>query len=148
MEVYTLTIELLDGRYYSPWKRVVEMTADTMLIDIHDFIQDTIEFEEDHLFEFFTGRNYRHQDRVFADGENYYMDKELESLDTKLEDIYPLGRNRLYYFFDFGDSWVFEFRKANKRKKVEPGIEYPRIIEAEGENPKQYGGWDEDCDED
>ena len=144
MEVYTLTITLLGGRYYSPWKRVVEMPADTVLVEISDFILDTIGFDEDHGWEFFTGRNYHNKDRVFAYGENYYLDKELESPETKLEDIYPLGRQRLYYFFDWGDSWLFEFRKANKRKTAEPGVEYPRIIEAEGENPQQYPNWDDE----
>lgn len=139
MEVYTLTIELLAGRFYSDWKRTVEMRSDTTLFGIHGFIQHAIEFDNDHMFEFFTGRSPRNKARVFADGESYYLDKELESLETTLEMLYPLDRSRLYYFFDFGDSWLFEFRKGRKVKQIEPGVEYPRIIEAEGDNPYQYG---------
>ena len=138
MEVYTLTITLLQGRFYSPWERTVEMRSDTTLFGIHDFIQDAIEFDDDHLFEFFTGRSHRNRDQVFGDGDDDYFDKKPKSLKTTLKEIYPLGRLRLYYFFDWGDSWLFELRKDRKVKQVEPGVEYPRIIEAEGDNPQQY----------
>jgi hypothetical protein len=142
MDVYTMTIELLSGRFYSPWKRIVEVKADTTLFDIHDFIQHTIKFEEDHLFEFFTGRNQRNKKRVFAYGENYYRDKQLESLEIPLSENFPLGRLKLYYFFDFGDSWIFRISKGRQRKTVEPRVKYPRIIESKGKNPKQYPDWD------
>lgn len=137
MEVYTLTIELLFGRTDTEWKRVVEFTSDTKLVDIHDFIFDTIGFWEEHLFEFYTGTSYRNKKRVFSDDDDF-LDEEPGSLETTLAEIYPLGRDKLYYMFDWGDSWTFEIRRANKRKNAEPGVAYPRIIESVGENPDQY----------
>jgi len=61
----------------------------------------------------------------------------------KLRDIYPLGRKKLYYLFDFGDKWTFEIRKARGGKKLEAGIKYPRVVEAIGPDPEQYPIWED-----
>jgi len=60
---------------------------------------------------------------------------------TRLKDIYPLGRKKLYYLFYFGDSWPFEIRKARGVKKPESDVKYPRVVEAIGPAPEQYSTW-------
>ena len=51
---------------------------------------------------------------------------------------------KLFYLFDFGDSWLFKISKSRK-KEFEPvkGIKYPRVVKEEGEKPEQYPDWDE-----
>ncbi len=44
----------------------------------------------------------------------------------------------------FGDSWMFKIKKGRKKKYVEKGITYPRVIESEGENPEQYSNWEDE----
>jgi len=57
-EIYTLTIELESGLYAeTPWKRVIEIPESAELYDLHLYIQKIINFDNDHLFEFFVGRN-------------------------------------------------------------------------------------------
>jgi hypothetical protein len=47
---------------------------------------------------------------------------------------------KLYYHFDFGDDWYFETRRSRmKPKEPTPRIEYPRVVETLGQNPRQYG---------
>lgn len=138
-EIYTLTVELESGMYAkSPWKRVIEAPEDTDLYDLHLYIQKIINFDNDHLFECFVGKSWRKRERVFGDEDEFGFE-DIEGLDTELKDVYPLTKgSKLYYQFDFGDSWMFTIKKGKKRKLVEKGIDYPRVIDSEGDNPEQY----------
>ncbi len=101
------------------------------------YIQKIINFDNDHLFEFFVGRNWRNRKKVFGEEDEFGFE-ETDSLDTPLSEVYPLKGMKLFYHFDFGDSWMFTIKKGRKKKYVEKGAEYPRVIESEGENPEQY----------
>lgn len=137
-EIYTLTIELESGMYAdSPWRRVIELSEDTDLYALHRYIQKIIEFDNDHLFEFVVGKNWRKRERVYGE-EGEFGNGERGELDSKLNEVYPITGSKLYYHFDFGDSWRFKIKKGRKKKHVEKGVTYPRIIESEGENPDQY----------
>ena len=57
---------------------------------------------------------------------------------TKLNEIYPLNGFKLYYLFDFGDSWLFEIRKSRKKKVANKQSKVPALIESSGANPEQY----------
>jgi len=143
-ELYTLTIELESGMYASSeWKRVLEVPEDLDLFDLHLFIQTIIGFENDHPFEFFVGKNWRKRERVFGDEDEYGFE-EREGLDTMLNEVYPITGSKLFYHFDFGDSWMFTIKKGRKKKHVEKGITYPRVIESEGANPEQYPSWEDE----
>ncbi|MDI7260227.1 MAG: hypothetical protein QME90_09935 [Thermodesulfobacteriota bacterium] len=138
-EIYTLTIELESGMYFdSPWKRVIEISEETDLFDLHLYIQKIIGFDNDHLFEFFVGKSRRKRERVFGDKGEFGFEDDREELDTKLNEIYPIEGSKLYYYFDFGDSWMFKIKKGKKKKYIEKGVDYPRVIESEGKNPEQY----------
>ncbi len=117
-EIYTLTIELESGMYDdSSWKRVIEISEETNLFELHLYIQKIIEFDNDHLFEFFVGKNRRKKERVFANKDEFNSgDEEIEGLDTSLNEIFPLVGSKLYYYFDFGDSWLFKYRENTEAK--------------------------------
>jgi hypothetical protein len=115
------------------------------LFDLHDFIQDAVGFDRDHLFEFFAGRNTRNRKLDFGD----YFDQEASMdiyLKTILEQVYPPPKGcKLYYHFDFGDDWFFEIRKGPKKpREPEKGMRYPRIVESIGPTPEQYGSWEDE----
>ena len=137
-EIYTLTIELESGLYAeAPWERVIEIPESTDLYALHLYIQKIINFDNDHLFEFFVGRNWRNRKKVFGEEDEFGFE-ETDSLDTPLSEVYPLKGMKLFYHFDFGDSWMFTIKKGRTKKYVEKGVAYPRVIESEGENPEQY----------
>ena len=137
-ELYTLTIELESGRYAeTPWKRVTEIPETTDLYDLHLCIQDIVGFGNDHLFEFFLGRSRRNRKRVFGDEDEFCFEQR-EGLETKLNQVFPSKGLKLYYHFDFGDSWMFTIKKGRKRKYVAKAVDYPRVIESEGQSPEQY----------
>jgi hypothetical protein len=59
--------------------------------------------------------------------------------DPSLHQIFPLPQPlKLFYWFDFGDDWKFQIKKARQEKPPKPRVKYPRVIERAGRNPVQY----------
>jgi len=112
--------------------------------DLHEVIQDAVEFGRDHPFTFYTANSSSPWARMnWLTEEDEWQARESAFCRVNLKDIYPLGRRKLYYLFDFGDKWTFEVRKAKGGKVPEPGVVYPRVIEAFGPNPQQYPIYEE-----
>ncbi len=139
--IWTLRVELLDGLHAGEEEcvRVIEIDSSVTLEDLHLAIQDAVGFDNDHLYEFYVARTEQSRDRQRFDDENG------GNCTTTLEDIFPLEKGKkLYYLFDYGDSWRFKITKI--RKKPHPpfeGVEYPRVIESTGGKPDQYPDWEE-----
>ena len=122
--ILTLTIECVRGAYLRErWIRVIEIHARASLYDLHDAIQDAFDFGRDHLFDFFlanTSSAYAARKRLTEKEE--WEDREDYFFRTCLTNIWPTGRKKLYYVFDFGDKWTFEIRKGRGRKEPEQGV--------------------------
>ena len=116
------------------WVRVIEINSTSTLEDFHFVIQQAIDFDNDHLYEFFLSKTARSQHRESFDDENG------EIYELTLEDLYPLEKGeKLFYLFDYGDQWLFKITKSRKKPhRPETGTKYPRLIESVGENPEQY----------
>ncbi len=131
MEVYTLTISLpYSHEEEEIWSRTIEVPEEFTLRQLHQYIQIIIDFDDDHLYEFYAGRNPRNNDHVI-------------SKERRLNEIYPMSGFKLYYLFDFGDSWLFEIRKSRKKKILEGNSPLPTVVESYGDNPDQYPEYDE-----
>ena len=130
MEIFTLTITFPYDEDDIPWSRTIEVKEDFTLGKLHKYIQQLVEFDDDHLYEFYLGRNPRNRAHSVPNN-------------TKLNQIYPSNGLKLYYLFDFGDSWLFEISKSRKKKSVEEKQDYPILIESTGINPEQYPDYEE-----
>ena len=123
------------------WSADIEFVDLSTLDEVHDAIQRAVDFDDDHLYEFFVARNERARTRTVYDDENGRI------CHTRIRDLFPLpSKMHLFYLFDYGDNWVF--RVAPTRKKPhEPvnGVDYPRVVRESGEKPIQYDFDDEDC---
>ena len=130
MEIYTLTIILPRSEDAESWSRTIEVAEDYSLKQLHKYIQEVVDFDDDHLYEFFLGRNSRGK---------------LNSIPqtSLLNQIYPSNGLKLFYLFDFGDEWLFEIRKSRKKKTKDIAVDYPLIIAKVGENPEQYPSYEE-----
>ncbi len=143
MEIFTLTVKLAFWEQDEAWKRVIEIPENATLFDLHFFIQEIIEFDNDHMYEFYAGKNRRNRKIVFSEaGATPIESREFGKI--LLKDVYPLPSGlKLYYLFDFGDNWTFEIKKSRKQKYVKKDVTYPGVIESYGQNPEQYPDWDE-----
>ena len=130
MEIYTLTITFPYDEDDVPWSRTVEVKEDFTLHKLHKYIQKIVEFDDDHLYEFYVGKTPRN--RAYTISKN-----------ARLNDIYPIKGYKLYYLFDYGDSWLFQIKKSRKKKTEKKNIKYPALIESTGENPEQYPEYEE-----
>ena len=133
--INTLRITLMAGHYAeSNWHAVLEVDTSTTLQDLHYIIQNAVNFDDDHMYEFFTARTPRSRLR-----ERYDTDE--VDIDTVLvDDVFPLKKgDKLFYLFDFGDDWLFQISKTrHKPFDPKPGVSYPRLVSEEGERPEQY----------
>lgn len=137
--ILTLTVECVFGAYLDEeCVRVIEIDEQASLYKLHDAIQDAVRFDRDHPFEFYIANSWRGRKLWLTESERW-EDKEADFRAIQLKDVFPLGRKKLYYVFDFGDQWTFEVRRSRKKpKEPEGGVVYPRVIERVGPNPEQY----------
>lgn len=142
-ELWILRIECVGGAYYSSeWIRRVEIDSNSSLSDLQYHINKMIDFDFDHLYDFYASRTFRSKKLWFTEDGEFNSDIDYNSI--PLSNIYPLPKSlKLYYFFDYGDSWTFEIRRERKKVHRDPNIKYPRIVEAIGENPEQYPSYEE-----
>ena len=143
--ILTLTIECVRGAYLrETCIRIIEIHEKATLYELHDAIQDAFDFGRDHPFDFFLANNsspYAAKKRLTEKEE--WEDREGDFFRICLTDIWPTGRKKLYYIFDFGDKWTFEIRKGRGGKEADRGVKYPRLIKAIGPNPEQYPRFEE-----
>lgn len=130
MEIYTLEISFPYDADNEPWSRVIEVKEDTTFRRLHTYIQKVVNFDDDHLYEFYIGKNPVNRSGAIKKG-------------TKLHDVYPLVGYKVYYLFDFGDSWLFQIKKSRKKLQEEKDVKYPRLVKSVGENPEQYPEYEE-----
>lgn len=146
--IITLELECLPHPYFeNEYKCVFEIDENTTLEELHLDIQKIIDFDDDHLYEFYTARNpYGKRYVVYCDEEMAFHDNVMSIYDTKLKDVFPLElKQSFFYYFDFGDSWIFKIKRTrHKQKAAEKGVQYPRVLNTVGEKPEQYPDLDDE----
>ena len=140
--IITLKIEGAYGSFDEEseiWYRMIEIESNSNLEDLHLCIQEAVNFKNDHLYEFFIANTVRSSEKIRFDDENQAI------WDYLLYDLFPLSKHKkLFYLFDYGDSWYFRISKSRKKAKVkEPKVSYPRVVEKVGKNPEQYPDYEE-----
>ncbi|MEW6220277.1 MAG: hypothetical protein AB1634_12190 [Thermodesulfobacteriota bacterium] len=136
--IWTIRVDLLSGAGIADdWAATIEIDSKSTLEDLHFAIQNAVCFDNDHLYEFFVARTDRSRDRVRYDEENADIFMSLESL-------FPLPQNKkMYYLFDYGDSWLFRISRVRcAPKEPKQGEKYPRMVGESGVKPQQYPEWD------
>lgn len=130
MEIFTLEISFPYNEDDEPWSRVIEVKENFTLRQLHNYIQQIVEFDNDHLYEYYVGKNPRNR-------------SESISKNSALNEIYPLTGYKLYYLFDFGDCWLFQIKKSRKKLEEDKKAKYPRLVKSMGINPEQYPEYEE-----
>jgi hypothetical protein len=146
-EIWTLRVKL--PLLESEWVRLIEIKSSASFLDLHEVIQTAVDFDNDHLFDFFVGRSPRSRAYSIGPEPNWDTFDPIKQFGgIHLYDVWPVPKGmKVFYLFDFGDNWLFQINKTrHKDKLIQPGIVYPRVIEARGEKPEQYPEW-EDWDE-
>ena len=130
MEIYKLEISLPYDDEDNLWLREIEVRENFTLRQLHRYIQKIVNFDDDHLYEFYIGKNPRNRSQKIPKK-------------AQLNQIYPITGYKLYYLFDFGDCWLFQIKKSRKRLVEDSAVKYPRVVKSFGENPEQYPDYEE-----
>ncbi len=115
----------------SSWRKI-KISSSSSLEDLHLIIQDAFNFDNDHLYAFFTsGKAWQ--------GENYsspYSDG-FNAAEKKIIDLGLLPGQEILYIFDFGVEWRIKVKY--ERLIEEPQLLKPQVIDKKGQSPEQYG---------
>jgi len=137
--IFTIVIKCVEGaNYQEPFMRTIEVPDDMTLGELHNTIQELTGFGNDHPFTFFIARRSRGKRTEVVEAEEWeerqnYFDK------IYLWNIFPLPQNKkLYYWFDFGDDWIFQIGKRGTLKMEDSHAKYPKVIAETGTKPVQY----------
>ena len=137
--ILTLDIKLSGWRMTTDsWSARVEVTENTTLTELHETILRLVGFDNDHLHAFFAGRNWRNRKIRYGEpADTPYGFNESE--EVTLREVFPLPKGyKLYYYFDFGDDWLFEISRRPNTKEADRNAEYPQLLHEKGLRPIQY----------
>ena len=114
------------------------MPANSTLDDLVTLILDSMEFDDDHLYQF----QYmdRHGARVAAAHPGISDGPWADEITIGSLPLDPGQEMQLTY--DFGDNWQFTV-KLEAVEESKSKSKKPRILESHGEAPQQYPDWDE-----
>jgi len=116
--------------------RRVEMPFDIRLDRLHLTIQAAMGWTNSHLYEIRVGDVGWSTLYPEADWPDDFLDARKARLVDVLEDV---GTRTLRYLYDFGDGWKHTL-KVERLIDPEPGIVYPRLIDAAGRCPPEDVG--------
>jgi len=142
--IIKLKVECVQGMYLKEeCIRILAVDDTSSLLDLHELIQDAVSFDRDHPFEFYTANSASPwAEKAWITYAEDWKEKEDAFKSRQLSDIWPLGRKKLYYWFDFGDDWIFEIRRMRSRK-ADASLAVPQVLEKVGPSPEQYPQWEE-----
>ena len=115
--------------------RLLDVPLSIRLDHLHAVIQTAMGWTNSHLFEFRVGETgWGIPDKEWGDGPR-------DASKAKLIDVLDgTGARSLTYLYDFGDGWEHTVR-LERPVQAEPGVLYPRLLEAIGRcPPEDIGG--------
>ncbi|MGQ4600350.1 IS1096 element passenger TnpR family protein [Nocardia sp. R6R-6] len=106
-ELVTFQVRI-DLRYTSPpvWRRL-ELASDLFLDELHDIVQSSFGWDDSHLHQFGSGREY------YGAGTEYYLcpqqiafgEQGVPEDEVRLDEVLTEIGEVLFYCYDFGDDW-------------------------------------------
>ncbi|MBB2183604.1 hypothetical protein H0486_12040 [Lachnospiraceae bacterium MD1] len=114
--------------------RKIIMGDQFTLEDLHYLIQESVDFDNDHLYYFQIGSGTLRRRYLIPECED-----ELWQADTVLAELMLYEGMQFEYLFDFGDEWHFQITVVHI---VTEHTEECQICMVKGEAPEQYScGW-------
>jgi hypothetical protein len=151
-QVLQLKISIVGMR--PPIWRSILIPADSVFFDLHVAIQDAFGWEDSHLHQFFTANPFARNSTYRRISYPMPMDIEMDDnpLDERKEKLmqwYKTPKEKVWYEYDFGDSWMHEIT-LEKIVPKEVGTKYPQLLDGARACPKEdsggIGGYAHLCD--
>ena len=132
-QVGTIRIVLQDTD--PPIWREVEVPTSITLKVLHDIVQITMGWLDQHLWEFkIDGRTYG-----LPMDEDWDAAPRTEAIKVRLRDVLKPWKTTIDYMYDFGDSWEHRLT-ITKVRPGQPGVSYPHYVGGEWDCPPEDCG--------
>lgn len=130
-------MECVRGAYLEEdFLRVIEVSSEMHLSELHLLIQNLIGFSDDQLEDCFMATRLRGKKIRFTSSLGHPDATSTANMNMSLAEIFPIGsRKRLFYSFNFGNNWIFEIKKTAEMAQSMENARYPRVIQVEGVQP-------------
>ena len=122
------------------WRRIL-MPANSTFFALHVAIQDAIGWEDSHLHQFHTIEPYK-RSSTYRNVIGFPMPEMEDVLDerkVKLSEWLKAPKNKVWYEYDFGDTWMHEVR-IEKIIPSDSKIKYPHLVDGEMACPPEDCG--------
>jgi hypothetical protein len=124
--------------------RTVELLESQTLRDLHRIIQAAFAFDDDHLYSFYLSGQAWDRDTEYA----AQPERGARGVSVPISSLHLRPKQKFLYLFDYGDQHEFDVQLAGLDPTASKEEHYPRIVEAHGEAPAQYGRYDDEEDKD
>jgi len=115
------------------WRQVL-VSSHTSLYGLHEVIQELFEWDDEHMHGFARGTKRSRPDWTELDPE------EIDEDEIRLCDLGLRTRMKLWYLYDWGDSWVHQI-VVERMTDPDPKVAYPVCIGGERGAPWEgFGG--------
>ncbi|WBA82600.1 SEC-C metal-binding domain-containing protein [Endozoicomonas sp. GU-1] len=155
---YKVQVELIGHPYFEFEHDVIrtfELSGKETLYDLHLKIQYAFDWDNDHMFSFYTSNEYRDRDNEYSgspDGEHLvssfgFSQPTKSASATEIRDLGFAEQQEFLYLFDYGDELVHRITvvgisEADSNERVPF-----RVISSVGENVGQYCAYEEKSDD-
>ena len=132
-QICTVRIELLDTDPLI-WREVHVPTSITLKV-LHDIVQITMGWLDQHLWEFkIDGRIYG-----LPMDDDWGTAPRTDAIKVRLREVLKPRKTNVEYLYDFGDSWEHRITVTKIRPGL-PGVSYPHYIAGEWDCPPENCG--------
>lgn len=136
LKTYVISVSLGKGCY-----RHIKISGKATLEDLHSFILEAFEFDDDHAHVFFLNNKAWSGNGIYS---RYIEDERNFSCDYTLFGSLS-EKQKFLYIFDFGDEWRFS---CNVLHVTDEKCDEPKIVRSVGEAPEQYPDYDDEDEDD
>lgn len=119
------------------WRRI-QVPENYSFWDLHCAIQDAMGWHDSHLHEFTDKKPYSRQRPNVTIGLPE-EDEHLHSKDIMIAPFFSKPKNKMYYLYDFGDSWMHEVVLEEILPR-ETGKKYPLCLDGKRACPPEDCG--------
>ena len=131
-------------RFDSTISRTIEIEGTDSLYDLHLWIQNGFDWDNDHMFSFFmSNRIWDKQNEYSANplGEHMTLsfgDFSKSASETEIGDLTLQKGSVFKYLFDYGDEIVHSINVIEIYENEDPDTVFPKLVQSIGEAPPQY----------
>lgn len=148
-QAFKVTLSDRNGAVRGRPFRNIAIAAEDSLYDLAEISIEAFDFDLDHAFGYYDNiKNWTRSEKgyeLFADiGEKMKFPGVKGAIISK---VFHTPKQKMLLLFDYGDEWHFIVQYLGETD-VKPGQKLPLVVESNGDVPDQYGGFEEDDEED